>query len=216
MEVWLFIIGYLINFAASCLLLYKIWRHKSIYGLSGDTQYCFLFATLARCFWSFDTRLVETWLAHFELLCSTVVACLLSYSVWRYWHTTTKQAPPYLRLLFAVPLAALLAFFFHPGRQWFTIQSLVAFTMYVEAVALLPQLFLMRNMIEIEPLTSHYVGLLVISRAVRIAFWIQLYIQGEHFVSLILADVLHSLFSADYFIMWIRKLRNGGALVYRL
>ena len=30
--------GYFVQFAASCILLYKIWKHKSIYGLSIDTQ----------------------------------------------------------------------------------------------------------------------------------------------------------------------------------
>lgn len=32
--------GYFVQFAASCILLYKIWKHKSIYGLSIDTQAC--------------------------------------------------------------------------------------------------------------------------------------------------------------------------------
>ena len=30
--------GYFVQFGASCILLYKIWKHKSIYGLSIDTQ----------------------------------------------------------------------------------------------------------------------------------------------------------------------------------
>lgn len=31
-------LGYFVQFGASCILLYKIWKHKSIYGLSIDTQ----------------------------------------------------------------------------------------------------------------------------------------------------------------------------------
>lgn len=59
MEVWLFILGYLIHFAASCVLVYKIQQQRTVYGLSIDTQICYLLATLSRCVWYLDTRLVE-------------------------------------------------------------------------------------------------------------------------------------------------------------
>lgn len=46
-------------------------------------------------------------------------------------------------------VCSLLAFFIHPGRQWWTVQILVAFTIYTEAVGLLPQLWYMRRMLEV-------------------------------------------------------------------
>jgi len=92
-------------------------------------------------------------------------------------------------------------------------QFLVAFTMYMEAMSLLPQLWLMRKMHEVEPLTSHYVGLLVIARIIRMIFWGKLFILGEHFTQLLIADMFHFLFSADYLWLWLRKLRTGGRLI---
>jgi hypothetical protein len=46
----------------------------------------------------------------------------------------------------------------------------------------LPQLWLMRKMHEVEAMTSHYVGLVVIARFIRMLFWGKMYFLGEHFL----------------------------------
>merc|ERR1719281_1160507 len=160
-----------------------------------------------------ETRLVETAFAYLELFLSTCLALVLCYFCWKYHHTTTKHSISYLRIYVTVPLAMVLAFLFHPGPDWVSMQVLVAFSMYMEAIAMLPQLWLMRKMHEVEPLTSHYVGLLVIARMIRMVFWVKLFILGEHFTQLLIADMFHALFSADYLWLWCRKLRTGGRLV---
>lgn len=214
MEVFLFILGYYVHFCATCILVYKISKHKSIYGLSIDTQISYLTAVIARCIWVMETRLIETVFAYIELILSTGGALVLCYLAFKYKHTTTKHSTPYLRVFVTIPLALVLAFFFHPGEDWWTMQILVAFTMYAECMGLLPQLWLMRKMHEVEPLTSHYVGLLVVARIVRMVFWVKLFMLGEHFLQLLVADIFHTLFSADYLWLWCRKLKSGGRLVY--
>eukprot|EP00401_Gymnodinium_catenatum_P044063 CAMPEP_0117616060 /NCGR_PEP_ID=MMETSP0784-20121206/84853_1 /TAXON_ID=39447 /ORGANISM="" /LENGTH=213 /DNA_ID=CAMNT_0005419801 /DNA_START=97 /DNA_END=738 /DNA_ORIENTATION=- len=211
MEILLFILGYYVQAAASCMLFYKIWKHKSIYGLSVDTQAAYLMAALSRCVWVMETRLVETKLAYLELLLSTVAACGLTFLCYYFYHTTSKHSPPLLRIYATAPASLVLAFFFHPGDEWFSVQILVAFTMYQEAFGLLPQLWLMRKMHEVEPLTSHYVGFVVVARFVRMCFWIKMYFLGEHFLQLLFADICHTLLSADYMYLWCRKLQYGGS-----
>eukprot|EP00922_Rhytidocystis_sp_ex-Travisia-forbesii_P053267 GHVS01078986.1.p1 GENE.GHVS01078986.1~~GHVS01078986.1.p1 ORF type:complete len:217 (-),score=4.37 GHVS01078986.1:734-1384(-) len=215
MEVWLFICGYAIHFLASALLLFKICQNKSIYGLAVDTQVCFLLSTVSRCVWSFDTRLIETWVAHVELCCSTLIAVVLVYYMVMYRHTQARSVSWMISIATLTPGAACLALLMHPGRVWFSIQVLVAFTIYLEAVALLPQLWLMRRMVEIESLTSFYVFLLILSRVMRLLFWLSLYVQGEHFVGLFVADAVHCLLSADYFLQWCRRLRHGSSLLLK-
>jgi ER lumen protein retaining receptor len=124
------------------------------------------------------------------------------------------HAVNYLRFYTLASVALVLAFFFHPSDTWIDVQILVAFTMYIEALGLLPQLWLMRKMYDVEPLTSHYVALLVIARFCRMVFWGVLFWQGEHFLQLFIADVLHGVLCADYMYLWIRKLRSGGRLIY--
>lgn len=216
MEVFLFILGYYVHFIASCVLLYKIGYHKSIYGLSTDTQISYLLAVICRCIWVMETRLIETTFAYIELMLSTCAAVALVYSCYKHRLTggQNMQIHHLLRVYCTAPAALLLAFFFHPGDDWWSMQILVSFTMYMEAMGLLPQLWLMRKMHEVEALTSHYVGLLVVARIVRMIFWGKLFVMGEHFAQLLIADVLHTLLSADYLYLWCRKLRHGGRLIY--
>ena len=74
----------------------------------------------------------------------------------------------------------------------------------------------MRKMHFVEPITSHYVGLLVIARLCRMVFWAVLFFKGEHFLQLLVADLIHSVCTADYMYLWFNKLRTGGKLVYAL
>jgi len=214
MEIFLFLIGYLVQFSASCLLLWKIWKYKSIYGLSVDTQVSYLLASISRCIWSMETRLVETKVAYLELCLSTAAACGLCFLCWQLYHTTSKHSLPFLRVYATAPASLVLAFFFHPGDEWFSMQILVSYTMFQEAMGLLPQLWLMRKMHEVEAMTSHYVGLIVVARFVRMLFWGKMYFLGEHFLQLFFADICHTLLSADYMYLWFRKLQHGGRLIY--
>ncbi|KAF8819085.1 putative ER-retrevial receptor Ter1p, partial [Cardiosporidium cionae] len=205
----------LIHFLGGLVLLWKIKQQKTIYGLSFDTQLCFVLSTIARCMWSLDTRLVENRLAYLELFCSILAVFLLVYHMHRYRYTGSKSTWWPLQSQTLIPVALIAAFLFHPGQKWWSIQILVAFTMYLEAVALIPQLWLMHNIVEIETLTSHYVGLLILSRIVRMFFWLSLYLRGEQFIGLFVADLLHSICSVDYFFLWCHKLRRGGMLMYK-
>ena len=50
--VW-FVFSYFLDDLACCMLIYKINKQKSIYGISIDTQICLLVAVLARvCFFT--------------------------------------------------------------------------------------------------------------------------------------------------------------------
>jgi ER lumen protein retaining receptor len=222
MDIVIFVLSYLVQLVASCILLHRVQSVKSIYGLSLDSQICLLIATLSRCVWTVKTRIVETnvvltSVAAFELMASLVSAVFLVRLFSNLRHTTTQACPTILSASVLVPFALTLAFLFNPG-SWFNItaQVFVAFTMYLEAVALIPQLWLVRRMDDVEALTSHYVGILIIARAVRMMFWVVMFFDGQSFMCLFTADLLHTALSADYLYLWIRKLRHGGRLVYSL
>ena len=222
MDIFLFVLGYIIQLIASAILFYRIQSVRSIYGLSVDTQICFLLSSLSRLVWTVNTRIYEAngafvTVAFLEMLLSVSAAVALVYNFVRLRHTTTVSVPLLMSYKVLVPISFAFAYLVNPAG-WFNVSSqfLVAFNMYVEAVALIPQLWLIRKMEDVEALTSHYVGLLVIARGVRMVFWIVLFMEGDRFVSLFLADVFHTVLSADYLYLWVRKLRHGGRLVYSL
>ena len=47
----IFEVGYLFQHIGTGLLIYKLNKQKSMYGICIDTHICYLFGLLARCFW---------------------------------------------------------------------------------------------------------------------------------------------------------------------
>jgi ER lumen protein retaining receptor len=172
--------------------------------------------------WTANTRIYEAnsafiLLSVLEIILSVGASVGLVYNFYKLKHTTTASVPTYMSYPVIVPASLVVGFVVNPsGWFTFTSQALVAFSMYVEAVALIPQLWLIRKMEDVEALTSHYIALLVIARALRMVFWVILFLDGDTFLSLFLADVFHTVLSADYLYLWVKKLRHGGRLVYSL
>ena len=75
-----FVMSYFVAQVGNCLLVYKITKQRSVFGISLDSQVALLLATLARCVWFSDTRLPTMWLAIAEL---TIAVCLHCYIVYQ-------------------------------------------------------------------------------------------------------------------------------------
>ena len=71
----------------------------------------------------------------------------------------------------------------------------------------------MRKLKEIDLKTANYVLLLGISRLLRMTFWIFEYFLGEHFISLIIADLFHCLFLVDFVYCYFKSSKNGVIIV---
>ncbi len=60
---------------------------------------------------------------------------------------------------------------FYESAQWF-LQLFWVFSIYLEALAIVPQLIILQRYREVENLTAHYVFLLGIYRALYIVNWV--------------------------------------------
>merc|ERR1712062_131730 len=187
-EIVFFIGGYFVQAASSCLLIHKLRTTRSTYGLSVHTQILFFIATLVRFLWVKETRLMDTPLTLLEMFSSLITQGIILYYFWIYRMSCNighKEKPTRvwwpLRSVYLGLLAALLAILFHPGRTTISMQIMVAYTIYSESLALLPQLATMRSCIEVESITSNYVAILVGSRVIRLMFWLKLFQIGETF-----------------------------------
>ena len=74
-----FVVGYYIFHCASILLIYKIKKQRSAYGISLDSQIALLIAALSRCVWFSDTQLPTMNIAILEL---AIAVCLHSFIVY--------------------------------------------------------------------------------------------------------------------------------------
>ncbi|KAJ8646159.1 hypothetical protein MRB53_007907 [Persea americana] len=93
-------------------------------------------------------------------------------------------------------------------------QVMWTFSLYMEAVAILPQLVLLQRTKNIDNLTGQYVFLLGAYRALYILNWIYRYLTEKHFVHWItwISGLVQTLLYADFFYYYINSWKNNVRL----
>lgn len=87
-----------------------------------------------------------------------------------------------------------------------------AFSIWLEAVAILPQLFMLQRTGEAETITTHYLAALGIYRALYIPNWIYRYVAEEnHKVDwiAIVAGIIQTVMYSDFFWIYYTKVMKG-------
>lgn len=86
------------------------------------------------------------------------------------------------------------------------LQVLWTFSIYLESVAILPQLFLVSKTGEAESITSHYLFALGTYRALYLLNWIYRYYFENHYdLIAIVAGVVQTVLYCDFFYLYITK-----------
>jgi uncharacterized membrane protein (DUF485 family) len=84
-----------------------------------------------------------------------------------------------------------------------------SFSIFLEAVAILPQLFMVTKTGEAENITSHYLFALGSYRALYILNWIYRYYTEGHFDPIaVCAGVLQTVLYCDFFYLYVTKGRS--------
>ena len=115
-----FVFSYALDDIGCCLLILKINKQKSIYGISIDSQICFLVATLARvCFFT-DTQLPTMTTAMIEIMFAVFVHFFIVFKCFTLKDKDLhKDTPMWTKWYVILTFAALLAFLKHPGKNSF-------------------------------------------------------------------------------------------------
>lgn len=93
-------------------------------------------------------------------------------------------------------------------------QILWTFSIYLESVAILPQLFMVSKTGEAETITSHYLFALGVYRTLYLFNWIWRYhFEGFFDLIAIVAGLVQTVLYCDFFYLYITKgrLRGGPA-----
>jgi ER lumen protein retaining receptor len=104
---------------------------------------------------------------------------------------------------------ALLALLIHPSFT--VVQVLWSFSVYLEAVAILPQLFQLSKTGEAETITVHYLGALGAYRGLYILNWIYRYMAKEHHVDWIsiVAGIVQTALYSDFLYIYFTRVMRG-------
>ncbi|CDW83844.1 er lumen protein retaining receptor [Stylonychia lemnae] len=185
-----------------------------MYGVSIDTQICLMFAAVARVLWMWDTQLTKLTISMIEIILAVGMHAYIIFLCYQYKDTIYKGIKEkYLKSPVLILACAVFSVILHPGTKgdfFFTLQMLVSFTIFLEAVALIPQLLHLRQNRDPEGLTSTYLYCLGGSRSVRFFFWIAMITNNDTFWYLILADLIHTFLLIGFFYLYRQTLKSGG------
>merc|ERR1712113_1227507 len=115
------------------------------------------------------------------------------------------------RVEFLLGPAVLLALFLN--HEFSVMEVLWTFSIYLESVAILPQLFMVSKTGEAESITSHYLFALGSYRALYIVNWVYRY-YAENFYDIIaiVAGCVQTILYCDFFYLYITKVIKGKKL----
>jgi len=145
--------GDALHLASILVLLWKIWAHHSCAGISLKSQvlYAIVFVTrYVDIFW--NTLSIYNTIMKVIFLASTFATIYLIQ--FKYKHTYDKEHDSF-RILFLIVPCAVLSLVLNAEFEF--VEILYTFSIYLEAVAILPQLFLLQRTGEVEAMTSHYI-----------------------------------------------------------
>jgi len=139
----------------------------------------------------------------------------------RYSTTYNRSADTY-RVEFLVLPALLLACFLNEGDwakdSWgrMGLEVLWAFSIYLEAVAVLPQLKMLHDLEDTTNITKHYMATLGVYRGFYILNWIyRLYFEGYWHTIAVLSGLLQTALFIDFFTLYYQSVLTlplGGSL----
>ena len=122
----------------------------------------------------------------------------------------------YYKYYFLIGVCFGLSLIFHPGNKgpyFFTLQMLVSFTIFLEALGLIPQLQHLRIHKESEGLTHTYLYFLAGARVTRFVFWYFMMQIGDSFYFLQMADLLNFLGVVGFLYLYKKSLKEGAPIL---
>ncbi|KAL6042738.1 ER lumen protein-retaining receptor B [Balamuthia mandrillaris] len=193
--------GDLLHLLSFLLLLWKIRSQKSCAGISFKTQalYALVFTTrYLDLFFNFNS-LYNSVMKIIFLASTYYILYMMKYD---FKHTYDKEHDSF-RVLFLIVPCFILALFFN--FEFSIVEILWAFSVYLEAVAIMPQLFLLQRTGEVETLTSDYIFALGGYRALYLFNWIYRLLTEEGYQNWIvwIAGLVQTVLYIDFFYYYI-------------
>jgi ER lumen protein retaining receptor len=126
-------------------------------------------------------------------------------------HTYDREQDTF-RYQFLVLPCIVLALVVH--QAWTPFEVIWTFSIYLEAVAILPQLVLLQRTQNIDNLTGNYVFLLGSYRALYILNWIYRFLTEPHYKQWIvwISGIVQTILYIDFFYYYIKSWKNNEKL----
>ncbi|KAL2845810.1 ER lumen protein retaining receptor [Aspergillus pseudodeflectus] len=195
------------HLASIFILLQKMKSSSSCSGLSFKSQALYLMVFVTRyldLFWAFTDSLYNT---TFKLLFigSSGYIIYLMLNDYRPTHDPNTDT---FKVQYLLASSAILALVF--PHDYSISEILWTFSIWLESVAILPQLFMLQRTGEADTITTHYLFALGLYRALYIPNWIYRYFSEGHFQPVpVIAGIIQTLLYSDFFYIYYTKIMKG-------
>lgn len=200
--IWSFELGYFFQHIATIFQILKMLKKRNSECISIETNILFMLGAVSRLFWTYDSLLNKFFLTYIEILLALVtlgaVIYLYQKNKVRNYYSNEIKLPIYLQLYVLIPLVVVLSLIFNPGDKFFTDQIFVSLGIFAESIGLLPQLYIIRKSKDSTDLSELYIVFLGIARFFRLLFWVVTYLDGQRYLYLIIADLIHCLALSNF------------------
>lgn len=204
------LLGDLSHLLAIILLLLKIWKTRSCAGISGKSQILFLVVFVTR-YLDLVTNFVSLYNTTMKIFFISSAAATV-YLMYFKFKATYDGNHDTFRVEFLLAPTALLALVLN--HDFSVMEILWTFSIYLESVAILPQLFMVSKTGEAETITSHYLFALGSYRALYIFNWIWRYYNESFYdIIAIVAGVVQTVLYCDFFYLYVTKVMAGKKIV---
>jgi ER lumen protein retaining receptor len=201
--------GDLSHLLAIIILLLKIWKTRSCSGISGKSQILFAIVYITR-YLDLFTNFISLYNSFMKVVFigAALATLYLMYVKFKATYDRNHDTFRIEFLLIPVTLLALLV-----NHEFTPLEILWTFSIYLESVAILPQLFLVSKTGEAETITSHYLMALGSYRALYLMNWIwRYYFEGFYDLIAIVAGVVQTVLYCDFFYLYVTRVIRGRAL----
>ncbi|CAB3399871.1 unnamed protein product [Caenorhabditis bovis] len=199
--------GDLSHLFAIVILLLKIWKSRSCEGISGRSQ--ILYAIV------FITRYLDLFTNFYSLYNSVMKLFFLAssigtvYLMWFKFKATNDRNNDSLRIEFLLVPCAILALIIN--HEFLFMEVLWTFSIYLEAVAIMPQLFMLSRTGNAETITAHYLFALGSYRGLYVLNWIYRYYTENFFDPIaVVSGIVQTVLYADFFYLYITRVLQSN------
>jgi len=198
---------------ALVILVVKILITGSVSGLSGKTQ---VFYALV-----FTTRYLDMFTVFISYY-NTIMKCAFLYftylTVWLIYYkcrdSYDDKNDSHWTLLLLIPIA-LFSCLIEINNRFYFLEVMWTFSIYLEAVTMIPQTIMLYRTEECETITMHYIFVLGLYRAFYLANWAVMYYNQEFFDPIAVSGgILQTVLYIPFFYLYFTKARKGST--YRL
>ncbi|KAG0303646.1 endoplasmic reticulum retention protein [Dissophora globulifera] len=201
------LIADLMHLASSCILLLKMQKTRSVSGISFKTQalYAGVFLTRYLDLFSNFHSLYNSVMKVFFISTSLYIVYLMKFK----FKATNDPRLDTFQVQYIIGGAALLSLI---ANYAFNFQEILwTFSVYLEAVAIMPQLFMLTKTGEAEVITTHYLFALGAYRGLYLINWIYRYFT-EGYVDWIvwISGTIQTGLYCDFFFIYFTKVLKGA------